>query len=218
MKKFYAVAVGRVPGIYMDWDITKDQIHKFGGAKFKSFITQSEAEIWMQAHRAAFEPRILPDNSVLIQIHSHEGNLFDMCGFSAILKYQGNEKIIRRRYKVSTKIRLELLACIESLRLLKKKHSRVIVHCSCLVGNTPALLGLLDDMRCNKWLNNGQMIENADLWQPLSYLIEKHNVEFKHSNSNMHGVSFEEGKISRDLIHEILKPKPKEHVAGRLAA
>ncbi len=42
--KFYVVWKGRVPGIYLSWDDCKEQVHKFDGAKFKSFLTREEAE------------------------------------------------------------------------------------------------------------------------------------------------------------------------------
>ena len=37
--KFYAVAIGRVPGIYTTWAEAQDQTRGYGGANFKSFET-----------------------------------------------------------------------------------------------------------------------------------------------------------------------------------
>ncbi len=42
--KFYAVKVGRVPGIYPSWDACKKNIDGFSGAVYKSFKTKAEAE------------------------------------------------------------------------------------------------------------------------------------------------------------------------------
>lgn len=42
--KWYAVIKGVKPGIYTDWESTKEMIHGFSGAVFKSFDTQSDAE------------------------------------------------------------------------------------------------------------------------------------------------------------------------------
>ena len=47
MKKYYAVKVGREPGIYRDWDSCKAQVHGFKGAIYKSFKTEEEARIFM---------------------------------------------------------------------------------------------------------------------------------------------------------------------------
>ena len=43
-KKYYAVRVGRIPGVYQTWDEAKKQIDGFSSAKYKSFTTLSEAE------------------------------------------------------------------------------------------------------------------------------------------------------------------------------
>ena len=47
--KFYAVRVGRVPGIYLSWDACKKNIDGFSGAVYKSFKTKAEAEAFMGA-------------------------------------------------------------------------------------------------------------------------------------------------------------------------
>ncbi len=46
--KFYAVAVGRVPGIYTSWPEAQKQIHGYSGAKYKSFSEKSQAETYMK--------------------------------------------------------------------------------------------------------------------------------------------------------------------------
>lgn len=43
-KKYYAVKVGRIPGIYQTWDETKEQINGYSGAVYKRFITLHDAE------------------------------------------------------------------------------------------------------------------------------------------------------------------------------
>lgn len=43
-KKYYAVKVGRIPGIYQTWDEAKEQVNGYSGAIFKSFATLQEAE------------------------------------------------------------------------------------------------------------------------------------------------------------------------------
>jgi len=43
-KKFYAVRVGREPGVYDTWDECKEQTNGFKGAKFKSWPTRELAE------------------------------------------------------------------------------------------------------------------------------------------------------------------------------
>ena len=45
--KFYAVRVGRTPGIYLNWDTCRKNIDGFSGAVYKSFKTKAEAEAFM---------------------------------------------------------------------------------------------------------------------------------------------------------------------------
>lgn len=47
MAKFYAVRVGRHPGIYEDWVHAKLQVHKYSGAEFKGFTDRDGAEAWL---------------------------------------------------------------------------------------------------------------------------------------------------------------------------
>jgi hypothetical protein len=47
VRKFYAVRLGRVPGIYNTWEDCRAQVHCFKGAEFKGFRTLSEAELYL---------------------------------------------------------------------------------------------------------------------------------------------------------------------------
>ncbi len=46
--KYYAVKVGRRPGIYMSWDACKKEVDGFSGAAYKSFASRSEAEAFLK--------------------------------------------------------------------------------------------------------------------------------------------------------------------------
>lgn len=47
MGKYYAVKVGRVPGVYKTWDECKAQTNKYSGAEFKSFASKTDAQNWI---------------------------------------------------------------------------------------------------------------------------------------------------------------------------
>lgn len=51
-KKFYAVRVGRKPGIYPDWASCSEQVAGFTGAKYKSFGTFEEAKAFIMGEAA----------------------------------------------------------------------------------------------------------------------------------------------------------------------
>lgn len=48
-KKYYAVKIGRTPGIYPTWEDCRSQINGFSGAVYKGFFTLQEAEVFLQA-------------------------------------------------------------------------------------------------------------------------------------------------------------------------
>ena len=50
MGKFYAVRVGRNKGIYNTWADCKKQIDKFKGAKYKSFTSESDANLFLEGN------------------------------------------------------------------------------------------------------------------------------------------------------------------------
>jgi len=57
--KFYAVAAGRVPGIYTEWFGPRGaeaHIRGFPGARFKGFVSRHEAEIWLRSPGALPQP------------------------------------------------------------------------------------------------------------------------------------------------------------------
>ena len=43
-KKYYAVRVGKMPGIYLTWDDCKSMVDGYPGAVYKSFTNIEEAE------------------------------------------------------------------------------------------------------------------------------------------------------------------------------
>ena len=47
-KKYYAVRIGKTPGIYLTWDDCKAMVDGYPGAKYKSFGSLSEAEKFLE--------------------------------------------------------------------------------------------------------------------------------------------------------------------------
>src|SRR3954462_11067841 len=52
----YVVCVGRVPGVYEDWEECRRQVHRFSGNSYKGYPTRAEAEA-RYAHYLAGEQR-----------------------------------------------------------------------------------------------------------------------------------------------------------------
>ena len=62
--KFYAVRKGKKPGIYMNWDICKQQTAGFSGAEFKSFPTKEAAEEYISQKQQTVEKE--PENYAFV--------------------------------------------------------------------------------------------------------------------------------------------------------
>ncbi|KAK8877298.1 hypothetical protein PGQ11_002244 [Apiospora arundinis] len=63
--KYYAVAVGRVPGIYYDWNTCQKQTNQYPNARHKSFETHAGAVAYVKenGNHFAMVPDFRPDNS-----------------------------------------------------------------------------------------------------------------------------------------------------------
>ena len=62
-KKYYAVKIGRIPGIYGTWDECKAQTDGFSGAQYKSFSLLEDAEQYI-GELAEDIPDILPETTI----------------------------------------------------------------------------------------------------------------------------------------------------------
>lgn len=47
--KYYAVKIGKTPGIYLNWDDCRKMVDGYPGAVYKSFKTLTEAEVFLKA-------------------------------------------------------------------------------------------------------------------------------------------------------------------------
>jgi ribonuclease HI len=100
-------------------------------------------------------------------------------GYGAVLKFKGCRKEISGGYRRTTNNRMELMACIEGLKILKKPCNVVIYSDSQYVVNS------IEKKWVQKWRSNAWMrtktesAENVDLWEQLLELCDKHKVEFK---------------------------------------
>lgn len=68
-KRFYAVAVGRVPGVYDTWAQAKNQVDAYPGAKYKGFETRQEAQDFV-SHRT--DSSILGQLGALVDVEPSE--------------------------------------------------------------------------------------------------------------------------------------------------
>jgi len=99
-------------------------------------------------------------------------------GFGAVLIYNGNEKRISKGFRKTTNNRMELMAAIEALKLLKEA-------CEVdLYSDSKYLTDAINKNWLSSWQKNGwkksdkKPVLNRDLWEELISLIEYHTVSF----------------------------------------
>ncbi len=98
-KKYYAVKVGKTPGIYLNWDDCKAMVDGYPGAKYKSFSSIEDAEAFIggmecqKAKKEIMEPYAFVDGSfnAVTGVYGYGGFLV-ADGQKHILQGSGNEE------------------------------------------------------------------------------------------------------------------------------
>lgn len=98
-------------------------------------------------------------------------------GWAAILKFQNNEKKISGFVQNTTNNRMELLALISALKLLKEKCDVTVFSDSKYLVDSFVKKWIFT-WKENSWMRKNQRIPNYDLWEILFNLVESHNVKF----------------------------------------
>ncbi len=99
-------------------------------------------------------------------------------GYGAILRYRGTEKEISGGDKNTTNNRMELLACIEALKLLKEPCEVRLYSDSQYVCNA-FNLGWIEKWKSNNWMRTkNESVKNPELWKELYSLSKIHKVTY----------------------------------------
>ena len=206
-KKFYAVAVGKIPGIYTEWygDTGAEiQVKGVSGAIFRGFVTKKEAQEFFKQHAGKMPEKLratshakkkkseagvnkkstpvkprLKDN--LITIYTDGGCLNNPGpgGYGVVIKNGKNTKELSGGYRLTTNNRMELMACIAGLSALEKPSSVILYSDSRYVVNG-ITKGWAERWRANGWMKSKkEKAVNPDLWEQLLDLCEKHDVNFQ---------------------------------------
>lgn len=198
-KKFYAVAVGQVPGIYEKWsggDGAEAQVKGFPGARYKGFASLVEAQTWLTDFKTGGPPAVPPKtggkdavNRVDVQGELDSGKIVIYTdggcinnpgpgGYGVVLLRGNKRKELSGGFRHTTNNRMELTACIEGLKSLKTSSSVLLFSDSSYVVNGIEK-GWAKRWRTKGWMRTpDQPAENADLWRQLLDLCETHDVKF----------------------------------------
>lgn len=99
-------------------------------------------------------------------------------GYGAILIYKGVEKEIAGAELNTTNNKMEIMAVIKGLEMIKEPCNVTVYSDSAYVVNA-IQMGWLDSWRKNNWKKaDKSKVKNIELWEQLIELMKVHNVTF----------------------------------------
>jgi ribonuclease HI len=203
-KNYYAVVKGVKPGIYASWsgaDGAEAQVKGFVGARYKGFVTLDEAEAWFESLSDTKAPRYfdtpgppeeqdgrsglgdkaakaLEAGKVVIYTDGSSIGNPGPGGYGVVLLYGEQRQELSGGFRLTTNNRMELMACIVGMRALDKK-SRVVLFSDSRYVVDSISKGSVQRWKANRWMRGKTgKAKNADLWNELLQLIDRHEVAF----------------------------------------
>lgn len=193
-KNYYAVAIGRQPGIYDEWfgeNGAETQVKGFSNAVFKGFKTLDEAKEWLSEIQSVNDDTFkLSEESIphqkaldegLAVIYSDGASLGNPGpgGYGVVLLNNKNQrKELSQGYMLTTNNRMELLGCIRGLEALKKP-THVALYTDSRYVVDGIRKGWAKRWQANNWMRSkAKRAKNADLWEQLLSLCTLHQVHF----------------------------------------
>jgi ribonuclease HI len=204
-KEHYVVIHGHRPGLYDRWfgeEGAAEQVDGFADAVYRGFYTLQEAAEWLRELHAETIPGLPPELVDLLGLGPEQprregpsallkaGNILIYTdggaidnpgpgGYGVVLRDKGHRKELSGGFRRTTNNRMELLACIEGLKALKRRCTVVLYSDSKYVVNGMSL-GWAERWQATGWkLGDGQDVKNADLWRQLIELCQQHDVQFR---------------------------------------
>jgi ribonuclease HI len=200
--KYYAVAVGRRPGIYTRWfgkGGAQEQVHGFPGARYKSFPDRERADGFIREACRDNPPdgrvdsgqaptggpsdlhdAIDPPEAGRVLLYTDGSSLGNPGpgGYGVIIVWPGKIEAYSGGYRCTTNNRMELLACIVGLERVQTPSS-VMLHSDSRYVVAGMAEGWAEGWRRNGWrTRNGSPARNVDLWERLLRLCEHHEVRW----------------------------------------
>lgn len=209
--KYYAVRVGREPGIYRTWDECKAQVDGYVNAQYKGFTSHEDAKEYLglaktnksssgkpaaerpaktlfnnerQAGYGDDEARAreileTPDGLKHVVIYTDGACLGNPGpgGYGVVLLHDKHRKEFSRGYRLTTNNRMEILACIVGLQALKDSCAVTLYSDSQYVVNTMTK-GWARRWKQNNWKRKNENVPNADLWEKMLELYDRHKIRF----------------------------------------
>lgn len=188
-KKFYAVAVGRVPGVYSSWPEAEAQVKGYPGAKYKGFGSREEAGAWIQDPQSLPLPgkekkkqQALPEmTGDCIEVYTDGGAINNPGpgGYGVVILDGGERLELTGGYGHTTNNRMELMACIKALEALPARARKVALFSDSSYVVNGITKGWASNWRKRGWIkSDGKEALNPDLWERLLDLVQGLDISF----------------------------------------
>ena len=96
-KKYYAVRVGKTPGIYLTWEDCKAMVDGYPGAKYKSFASIAEAEAFLEGVNASVMKA--PETDAVLQAYAFVDGSYNsvtkVYGYGGFLVADGQRHVLQ---------------------------------------------------------------------------------------------------------------------------
>lgn len=94
MKKFYAVKLGKKPGIYNTWEECRRQVSGYSGAQYKSFTNLEEAKAFISTN--SLQDKGLDQEGLLIYVDGSFNSSTNEYGYGCVVIE--NQKVIKEMF------------------------------------------------------------------------------------------------------------------------
>ena len=190
-KKYYAVAVGRRCGIFIDWPTAEAQVKGFAGARYKSFSSEADAKAWLlhpvyqkklPGSEVRFPGQTRPQQRPGAIIVFTDGGCIDNPGpggYGIIIEENGERQEMSGGFKLTTNNRMEMMAALVALEKLRERWAPIDLY-----SDSSYLVNGITKGWARKWRNNGWCkadggaVLNVDLWRRLLALTDDLDVQF----------------------------------------
>lgn len=192
--KFYAVAAGRMTGIFQSWSQCEAQVKGVAGARYKGFVTREEAEKWLddggvyerkvKATKPAPkvrkpEPEAV-DGKLFVYTDGSSLNNPGPGGWAAVILEKNGPCELFGAFRRTTNNRMELLACIRALEAVEDRGDEVVLHTDSSYVVNGIEKGWAKSWRKRGWRkSDGNVALNSDLWARLLDLVDVVPVKFR---------------------------------------
>lgn len=96
-KKFYAVKIGKTPGVYETWAECQNQINGFSGAVYKGFATKEEALAFV-GDKGSGKQESLVNTQAVAYVDGSYDSTTNAFSYGMVLFYDGQEMQFSRKY------------------------------------------------------------------------------------------------------------------------